>query len=62
LLKSQCVDDFHGLTSVPNWKKEHCDLMIRVMQSVPAWQSAAVQSFWNINRKMMELRGEIEVC
>eukprot|EP00001_Collodictyon_triciliatum_P103432 18180_3 len=35
--------------------------MIRVMQCVPAWQSGAVQSFWNINRKMMELRGEIEV-
>ena len=60
LLKSQTMQDFHGIASFPTWKKEYGKLMERVVQSMPVWQLNAVQTFWNLNRKMVVLRDEID--
>ena len=60
LLRSQVREDFQDLTSFPHWKKEYCELMVRVMQSMPDWQLRAVQIFWTLNRKIVMLRGEVD--
>jgi hypothetical protein len=60
LLRSHQKEDFQDFASFPNWKKDCCELMARVMQSMPDWRSRALQIFWNLNRKMLVMRGEAD--
>lgn len=60
LSKSRSKKDFDGIASIPAWKKEYRDLMERVMQSMPSWQSSAVLTFWKLNSRMVDMRDETE--
>jgi len=59
LLESHVLEDFEAFVSLPNWKREYRDVMVRVMQCMPPWKSKAVQTFWTLNRKILTLRGEM---
>ena len=53
-------DLLQAFPSLIHWKKEHCDLMMRVMLSMRAWQSRSLQTFWSLNKKILTLRGEVD--